>query len=350
MENRFKTVSMLAIAAMLTGAAASCSDNDDQPRADAAEGAISFGAVVPKASRAPSTTTTSINNFTVYAFTDGKPYMKGVKVTRSGSKWGYTPTVYWPSTPVNFYAYSPEITNTPSMDGSTTGQIPDYANTGQTDLLYAVNMGEVAKASPVLMNFRHAMSRVDVMMSSANESLIVKVAHVSLNEIKFTGTFTFPQATTSPSMPQNVGSWTDLKQPINILTYYSVDVSDFKTLTSTPTNISEGNLDMSFMLPQPLTELQSTGTGYTGNAIQVDCEIYDSATGAKIWPNAATPGYQLVDATQCGKLMFPLTTSTIKEWKIGHAYVYNIKIDNPAVLHPIDFDVTVDEFTLEPTE
>ncbi len=349
MKNHFKTMSMLATAALLAGAAASCSDNDDSPAIDD-EGAISFGAVVPKAPRAASTTTTSINNFIVYAFTDGKPYMKGVKVTKSGSKWAYKPTVYWPTTPVNFYAYSPELTNTPSIDGSTAGQIPNYSNTGQTDLLYAVNMGETAKASPVLMNFRHAMSRVDVMLSSANSALTVRVAHVSLNDINFRGTFTFPQATTSASQPDNVGSWSDLQQPIDILYYYAIEATDFTKLTSTPVNISEGNLDMSFMLPQPLTELASTGTGYSGNAIQIDCEIYDTATGAKIWPNSATPAYQLVPETGCGKLMFPVTTSTIKEWKIGHAYVYNIKIDNPTVLHPIDFDVTVDEYTLEPTE
>lgn len=349
MKINFKTLGMIAAGAVIAGGIASCSDSSEEPQASA-DGAISFGAVVPKSSRAESTTTTSINSFIVYAFTNGKPYMEGVKVTRSGAKWGYSPVAYWPSTPVNFYAYSPDISNSPSMGPSTDGQIPDYSNTGSTDLLYAVNMGETAKASPVLMNFRHALSRVDVLLSSQNPDITVKVAHVSLNEVDFRGTFTFPQATTSVTLPQNVGSWSDLKQPTNILTYYAFEESDFTTLTSTPVNLTEGNLEMSFMLPQPLEELEANGTGYTGNAIQVDCEIFDTATGAKIWPNAATPSTQLVSESQCGKLMFPVTTQTVKEWKIGHAYVYNIQIDNPTVLHPIYFNVTVDEFTLEPTD
>ncbi len=349
MKTKFKTLGTLGIVMAIAGVSVSCSDDDTAVNPEP-DGAISFGVTVPKASRAETTTTTTINSFTVYAFTNDKMYMDGVKVKRSGSKWGYSPVIYWPSSPVNFYAYSPDISNTPSMGPSVDGEIPNYSNSGQVDLLYAVNIGETAKESPVLMNFRHAMSRVDVLLSSSNVALTVKVAHVSLNETDMRGPFSFPKATTSASLPQNVGSWSDLSQPVNILTYYSMEEADFATLTSTPQNLAENNLEVSFMIPQSLEELTETGTGYAGNAIQVDCEIFDSKTGAKIWPNAATPTHQLVPETGCGKLMFPVTTASLKEWKIGHAYVYNIKIDNPDVLHPIDFDVTVDQFSLEATE
>lgn len=333
-------------AASFTGLFASCSDSDNEPR-PSEEGAISFGAVVPRPSRAASTTTTTINNFTVYAFTNGKPYMEGVKVSRSGAGWVYTPLAYWPATPVNFYAYSPDISNSPDLGTGVDGKIVDYSNNGQTDLLYAVNMNEMAKASPVLMNFRHAMSRVDVMLSCQNPALTVKVAHISINQVDFKGTFTFPQLTTAASLPDNIGSWSDLKQPTNILTYYAFEESDFTTLTTTPTNLTEGNLNINFMIPQPLEELESAGSTFTGNCIQVDCEIYDTSTGAKIWPTSATDPSLLVPQTNCGKLMFPVTTAKVKEWKPGHAYVYNIEIDNPAELQPIDFNVTVDEYTME---
>ena len=42
-----------------------------------------------------------------------------------------------------------------------------------------------------------------------------------------------------------------------------------------------------------------------------------------------------------------MTTELVDEWEIGHAYVYNIKIDNPDVLKPIMFDVSVDDYQLE---
>lgn len=338
---------MTAIATL--AAVISCSDRDNEPTA-AADGAISFGATVPKASRSTSTTTTSIKQFTVYAFTNGKPYMENVKVTRSGAGWVYSPVSYWPSTPVNFYAYSPDISNAPTVDGSTAGQIKDYSNNGTIDLLYAVNMDETAKASPVMMNFRHAMSKVNVMLSSQNAAITVKVGHVSLNNVDFKGTFTFPQATTSQSAPDNIGTWSDQKQPINILTFYAIEETDAYTLTSTPKDITEGNLNIDYMIPQPLTVLETGGNDYSGNAIQIDCEIFDTASGAKIWPNAATPPSQLIAETGYGRLLFPVTTATIKEWETGHAYIYNIQIDNPDELKPINFGVTVDEYIIETTE
>lgn len=159
----------------------SCSDKDDWP-VDNSGNAIKFGAVVPKSSRAASTTTTTINSFIVYGFTGGKLYMEDVKVSRSGASWHYTPLMYWPETPVNFYAYSPELTSIPSVDPDNLGSIPNYANYGQTDLLYSVSMNETAKESPVLLNFRHALSRVDVMLSCSNPNIYVKVAYVLLKE------------------------------------------------------------------------------------------------------------------------------------------------------------------------
>lgn len=348
MIKNFKTIGLSAMLMTAAIGVSSCSGDDDYAP-EMRDGAIKFGAVVPKPTKAASTTTTSINDFMVYAFTAGKPYMDGVKVVRNGSQWGYSPVAYWPNTAVNFYAYSPEISNQPIMADSDCN-INDYTSSGQTDLLYAVNIGETAKASPVLMNFRHALSRVDVMLSSDNPDIVIKVAHVSLTNLNVSGSFKFPNATTSAALPYNVGAWSGLKQKTSPIVYYSMEESDFATLTKTPVNLTENNLEVSFFIPQALADLVYDNPGYSGNAIQIDCQIFDAKTGAKIWPNSATPADQLVDQTTCGKLMYPVTTAAVKEWEIGHAYVYNVKIDNPEALHPIEFDVTVEDFTLEPTE
>lgn len=334
---------------MLSGMLASCSSGDeaDVKAPGKADNAIVFNAMVPKAPRAASTTTATIKEFYVYAFTAGKPYMEHVAVRRNGSSWTYTPVMYWPDTPVNFYAYSPNITNTPVVGDDVIGDIPAYNCDGQTDLLYAVNIGETAKASPVNINFRHALSRVTVMLSSSNANIRVNVRHVSLHGLYHTGTFYFPDATTSSSSPDNIGKWDDLTLNYDVLLFYALDNEDNLDLTTTPVDVTENNLDISFFIPQPLTKMSLDGATYAGNYIAVDCEIFDSTSGAKIWPTGSTPPSQLVPETPAGRLVFPLTTSTIDEWKIGHAYIYNIKIDNPVVLQPIDFNVTVDDYEIE---
>lgn len=321
----------------------SCSSDTDEPIPEG--GTIRFGAVIPGGSRVTPTTTTSISKFTVDAFTAGKPYMENVKVVRSGATWTYSPTMYWPTTPVNFYAVSPDITNSPGIGSDGLSDITGYTNNGNIDLLYAVSMNEMAREAPVQLNFRHAMSYLKIMLSCSNSDLTVKVGHVKLCNVSLRGDFTFPDASTSASSTSGRGAWTNLSMTSDLLTFYAMEESDAVTLTTTPTDLTENNLNIGYMLPQPLTELAFDGTKYSGSAIQIDCEMFDTSTGAKIWPTDATPSEQLVPDTGYGRLMYPLRTSTLTEWQQGYAYVYNIVIDNPSVLHPISFGVTVDEYT-----
>ena len=323
--------------------AVSCTD-DDSPERINEQKAINFCALVPNAPRAASTTTATIKDFIVYAYTGGMPYMQNVLVTRNGSTWSYSPIVYWPSTPLNFYAYSPNITNSTSPDDPEIGSIPGYKNTGHTDLLYAVNMGEVMKPTPVNLNFRHAMSRVSVMLSSSNPQIDVRVHYVKLHNIYLQGTFHFPHVTTSPQQPDHIGNWSDLKLNNDFILFTIIGNEDILTLTPKPVDITENNLDVSFFIPQPLTQLVYDGSDFTGNGIEIDCEIFDTTTGTKIWPSTKTPPAQLIPECPAGRLLFPASTDAITEWKIGHSYIYNIKIDNPDVLKPIMFSVSVDEY------
>ena len=72
-----------------------CSEKEET-QAPADSNAISLSAVVPNGSRSAATTTASIKDFIVYAFTEGSMLMDGVKVTREGGSWTYSPTAYWP--------------------------------------------------------------------------------------------------------------------------------------------------------------------------------------------------------------------------------------------------------------
>lgn len=309
--------------------------------------AIRFNAVVANRSRAVPTTTSSIKEFTVYAFTQNSMLMNGVQVTREGGQWVYSPQAYWPTSPVNFYAYSPEINNSPNITGGEGGNIPGYLNDGTVDLLYSTKIGVSQHSAPVNLNFRHAMANVNVLLSSTNTRIQVKVSHVLVNNVYIKGTFDFPQQSTDASSPGVTGTWSMLQNLDRMLFFYALSPDDEVTLTSLPTNYAIGNLNVGFVIPQPLIDVSLENGVYAGSYIAVECEIFDTATGAKLWPNSNTPDYMLVDQTELGRIVYPVVSPNVTEWLPGHAYNYNITINNPSVLDKIEFDVTVDEYNVD---
>lgn len=323
-----------------------CTENSETD-SPANQNAISLSAVVPNGSRSASTSTASIKDFIVYAFTEGSTLMNGVKVTRDGGSWTYTPEAYWPVNPVNFYAYSPDISTTTTITGNGGGNIPGYVNDGQVDLLYSVKKDVVQQAAPVSLNFRHALSKVSIFLSSKNPRIKVTVSYIALKNVYYEGSFTFPQASTLASTPDVVGSWSNLKRLSDCLTFAIIGNEDKVDLTPQPTDYTLTNLDCSYIIPQPLTDVQLSAAGYSGNYIEVDCEIFDTATGAVLWPNSHTPDYMLVPHTETGRIVYPATSDVVKAFLPGHAYIYNIEINNPDVLDKIEFDVTVDEFSID---
>lgn len=321
--------------------ATACSDGSDMsPEDPAANGrAIGFYATAPKSSRAASTTTSTLQSFLVYAFTDASVIMDGVTVSRDGGTWTYSPPVYWPASPVDFYAVSPDIRKGGDNTYDNTISGVEY---GSTDLLYAVSLNQIENPAPVPLTFRHAMSRVTVMLSSTSNKYMVEVLHMSLNNIALTGDFTIPEQNTTDSGV--TGSWSALSAPAAALTYYDVDGTPV-LLTTTPRNLTEGNLDVSFFVPQPLEPLAySTVNGFTGSYMQIDCVVKDKATGQQIWPNEHTPDYLLVRETNCGRMLFPLATPTVTSWQQGYSYIYNVVINHTYSVDTIDFAPVVKDY------
>lgn len=323
-----------------------CTENDEITD-PADSNAISLSAVVPNGARSAATTTATIKDFVVYAFTEGSMLMDGVTVTREGGSWTYSPAAYWPVNPVNFYAYSPDINTTTDITGEGGGHIPGYLNNYNVDLLYAVRKDVAQQAAPVSLNFRHALSKVSMMLSSTNPRIKVVVSYISLKNVYREGSFYFPQTSTLASTPDVVGSWTNLKSLSDMITFTIIGNEDRVELTPLPTDYTLNNLDYSYVIPQPLTDVQLSATGYSGTYIEVDCEIFDTATGAKLWPNSKTPDYMLVAHTETGRIVYPATSALVKTYLPGHAYIYNIQINNPDVLDKIEFDVTVDDYTID---
>ena len=328
----------------------SCSSNEESSQDPVDPSVIRFNAIATRSSRAAVTTTANIKEFAVTAYTDGKMLMDNVLVTRNGSEWTYSPTAYWPDTPVNFYAISPDMSNSADIEGASTGtaSISSYKNPGNVDLLYAVNMGEIQRGAPVNINFRHALSKVNVTLSSSNSTITVKINKVMIGNVYTKGSFFYPRATTLPG-GDAAGYWHNQSELDNIQLFAATGTSGNLALTPEATDLGElnpgGNPD--FFIPQELGRLayDAGNKAFSGSYIAVDCEIFDKATGGKLFPGSRTPSYLLVGTTGCGRIMYPVTGGSVTEWKPGCSYIYNITIDNPSVLFDgIEFGVTVDEF------
>lgn len=333
----------LSSISMLLLLAACSSDNKQIVSEPSDSNTINFYATAPKSSRAPSTTTATLQNFTVYAFTDSSVIMNGVVVSRDGGSWTYSPAVYWPATPVDFYALSPDAIQkgeAPS-DGFNVLHGVEY---GGIDQLYAVSLNQIESPAPVALTFRHAMSRVAVMLSSTSNRYAIEVHHVSLNNIALSGDFTLPEKNTNES--DATGTWSNLSNPGAALLFYDLEGRSV-LLNTTPRDLTEGNLNVSFFVPQQLTPLAfSTEKGFTGSYMQIDCVVKDKMTGEKIWPNQHTPDYLLVSQTECGRMLFPLMTPTLTAWQQGYSYIYNVEINSSYSIDTIEFAPTVADYVV----
>lgn len=321
---------------------AGCSESEDMPAASG--NAIGFSATAPKGSRASATTTATLQDFVVYAYSDTEQIMDGVVVSRNGGSWTYSPPVYWPASTVDFYAISPKIdgregeTSTSTADDNIIRGIP-Y---GSTDLLYAVSLNQHEQPTPVNLTFRHAMSKVAVMLSSTNSKYDVRVQYVLLKNIYLKGDYSLPNQTTSETGA--VGQWSNVTQNADAMILYAAE--EPISLTTTPTDVTENNLDASFFVPQKLEPFVFSKTGnFSGSYLEIDCEIIDKATGERIWPSEHTPDYLLLQSSSFGRMLFPLSTDDVASWEQGYSYVYNVVINNSYIVDTIEFQPGVIDFT-----
>lgn len=347
----------LAAAASLAGVTACSSSDDPHVAPESTTGnAIRFAAYTDLASRAGDITTNNLTSFNVYAYTGTATspslFMDNVTVSKTGTNtWTYSPVKYWPANEsVDFYAFAPA-----SWVG-TSGPLKPVNYTVDTyadqDLVYAVapNLsGNIQSPSAqVVFNFRHALSKVTIKMSSSSSDLKVVVSNVVLANIKSTGNFNFPvESTSGTAASGNTGAWTDQNTPTTYLLHITGTPTDTFTLTTTPTDMSASGLGGGkYLLPQNLA-YTTGGSSTTDNYLAVMCSVYDSTTGDKLWPNANTPAENLPSGhlTGDGILKFPLNTSQISSWQPGYHYIYNVVINANDEMSPIQFgNPTVDTY------
>lgn len=350
-----QTINKLTLIALGAVALTACSDtNADEPQATTTGNEIRFAANTEFNSRANNdVTTNNLTQFNVYAYTgtgsDVVTFMDNVKVTKGAANtWTYSPVKYWPAEDVSFYAFAPE-----SWVGSDGPLKPvKYSSYyADEDLIYAVspnlNGNRTQPNAQVVFNFRHALSKVTLLLSSSNADLKVDVTNAALAHLKSSGDFTFPSAsTTGAPTDQSVGTWSNLADNAVFLLYSSQRPDEVMTLSATPTDVVDASGGSArYFIPQTLP-WQSNG-GLSDTYISLTCVIYDAATGVKLWPNANTPAENILEGSTLGVgvLKFPLSTSTFTQWQPGYHYVYNVVINGNSDMGTIEFgNPTVDTY------
>lgn len=251
--------------------------------------AIDFNVTAGAVSRATATTTSSINEFKVWAFTNGQTYMPGMEVTGGNGSWTYDGIKYWPETDVDFFAVSPMAPNGTVNVALGSKTIDNYTANGNEDLLYSVNIGETKaahKAAPVAVNFRHALSQIAFQVKKTEGAYIdVEIKDITIDGVANNATYTWASNTTAAVSGDTEvdASWGTWSTPTGNASY---NIALDNTLTVGTTAAALGT--SRFLMPQTLNPwLVKDGDTYkvSGTArILVNCRIIDTKSGVQIWP------------------------------------------------------------------
>lgn len=355
----------------------SCSQ-DDIVEANLGADEIRFAAVTNGATRAADiyNPTDMPASFQVSAMSQNKVYISDDKIEKQGSSWvNTTGTRYWPEDAVDFYAHvnAGETIFRLNNGAPTFNNFSVASDVGnQVDLLYAVKTGQTKNETPVTLNFRHALSQIVFKARNESENIFVQIKGVKVMNVKGSGTYTFPTASTDPNLPtsgtadsENRGSWAlaDTKADYEV-NFSLVDVKGSKT-NPTTVNLSDAEGTALMLMPQTTTAWDpetapKPSVGNTNSYLLVDCVIYNVADGsATTLPgdNVCLWGKEENGSYTTKELAIPVKFA----WEEGKKYTYTLVFgngnggynpdpedpdpENPEpVLVPISFEVTVDEF------
>lgn len=158
--------------------------------------ALAFRASIDKAlSRSGNENVTDLGKlqeFKVTATIDGQSnYFTNMLVSKasSGSTWNTEHTYYWPSYNLGFYAYAPTNIGGVSINDAgkkITDFAPDKDVNKQIDLLVAYNTGTRAanEVPGVALNFKHALSQIDVQAKCSNPNIEIVVKSIRFVNVK----------------------------------------------------------------------------------------------------------------------------------------------------------------------
>lgn len=370
-------------AAMSIMALASCS-NDDIVDVNNGSG-ISFRASLDKAvTRANATNLQNLAAFNVTAIGNNTNYFTNLGVTSAdnGANWTTASTYYWPSYQLAFFAYAPQTpSGTVSIENAAkkiTDFSPAQAVIDQKDLVISYNTGTKAlnENSGVAMNFKHALSQIEVKAKCSNDKIKIEVMGVKLVNAATKADFAFPEAETNTGFTLQQSQWSNWSEKDKPAKAYMIKGQQAVTLTANAQSVMFG--DNNFMLiPQQLTKWNGTAAT-TGAYLSVLCRIcsLDGGNEILLYPQPTATD------DKAGKYAFS-AVGIDTNWEPGKKYIYTLnfcengggagEIDptptdptnpndqtidptpipggnggDPILGNPIKFTVTVDNWTDQP--
>ena len=361
--------------AMAAVALASCT-NDDVVDVNKG-GGISFRASLDKARTKAVTSLSNLNAFNVTAIGNSSNYFTGLGVTSSdnGATWTTASTYYWPGYELAFFAYAPQTPGGTVGISGTEKKISDFSPaqdvSAQNDLVIAYNTGTKAanEGSGVPLNFKHALSQIEVQAKCSNEKIKIEILGVRMVNAATKADFTFPEAETTSAYvlaQSQCAGWSGADG--GHATAYYIKGEQPVTLTDNAQSIMFGD-DNFMLLPQQLTAWDGTAS-QTGAYLSVLCRIYSVDGGNEIllYPQPTDTD------NKDGKYAFS-AVSIDTNWEPGKKYTYTLNFcdngggagkgdpdpdpDEPVdpdpgvdpgepILGPITFTVTVDEWSDQP--
>lgn len=361
--------------AMAAVALASCT-NDDVVDVNKG-GGISFHASLDKARTKAVTSLSNLNAFNVTAIGNSSNYFTGLGVTSSdnGATWTTASTYYWPGYELAFFAYAPQTPGGTVGISGTEKKISDFSPaqdvSAQNDLVIAYNTGTKAanEGSGVPLNFKHALSQIEVQAKCSNEKIKIEILGVRMVNAATKADFTFPETETAAAYVLGQSQWANWSgQNGGSTNDYYIKGTTPVTLTDNAQSIMFG--DDNFMLvPQQLTKwVGSSHTDKTGAYLSVLCRIYslDGSNETLLYPQPTATD------NKDGKYAFS-AIGIDTNWEPGKKYIYTLNFcgsgggtgqgdpdpdvdpdvdpdpgvdpGDPVLGGPIFFTVTVDDWT-----
>jgi hypothetical protein len=350
------TVMLWAIfGALLMG----CSDEEIANVETSSRNAIGFNVLSNAAeTRAIPTTNTNLKNtdFDVFAFTaDGTAFMgkvdtefghDGVNIVYKDNKWDYKNAGdlrYWPTEPLDFYAFNPGTVSEDMMVFYSWEATKDVQKISYTcmdeygagthanyDVMYAMAKGQTKDMNNgiVKFNFKHILSQVVFKAKTQYDNMQVDIDVIKIHNFKFAGAFTLPAAA------DGTGSWSssDLAFPhaFTVVKNANITVNSNTEATDITTNTPMLNI------PQELTAWTVSGASKTKKGADDAKQCY-LEIACKIRQSGA---YLLGSASEYKTIYVPFGDT----WEQGKRHIYTLIFgggytdQGEAVLNPIRFD------------
>lgn len=343
-----------------------CSDEEIANVETSSRNAIGFNVLSNAAeTRATPTTNTNLKNtdFDVFAFTaDGTAFMgkvdtefghDGVNIVYKDNKWDYKNAGdlrYWPTEPLDFYAFNPGTVSEDMMifytwEASGAVQkirytcIDEYgANKSHAnyDVMYAMAKGQTKATNNgvVKFTFKHILSQVVFKAKTEYDNMQVDIDMIKIHNVKMGGFFTLPAAA------DGTGSWSDLNDlpsEASGLGKFTVVKDANITVESNTTATDISTTTPMLNRPQELTAWKVSETGTKTKEQADDAKQCYLEIACKIRQNGV---YLLGSADNYGTIYVPFGDT----WVAGKRHIYTLIFgggyndQGEAVLNPIQFD------------